>query len=126
MTNLSDTSLVDDNRYRVLAIVEFKEVVDPERILPMVLEQYLPVGILALAGFLAASILTLDSSINAGASYAVHQARSHSARSGGSRLCEFNLYSGGRSSDRIEDEDNLDRPNLELGHPWMVLVEIQR
>jgi Na+/proline symporter len=56
-----------------LAIVGFTEVADPEKILPMVLEQYLPVGVmgLALAGLIAASMSTLDSTINAGASYAV-------------------------------------------------------
>jgi Na+/proline symporter len=46
---------------------------DPEKILPLVLEEYLPLGItgLALAGFMAASMSTLDSVINASSSYAV-------------------------------------------------------
>jgi Na+/proline symporter len=57
----------------VVAVVGFTGVADPEKILPMVLEQYLPVGVmgLALAGFMAASMSTLDSTINAGASFAV-------------------------------------------------------
>ncbi|MFH1743501.1 MAG: hypothetical protein ABIH23_31235, partial [bacterium] len=56
-----------------LAIVGFEGISDPEKVLPHVLNTYLPIGIkgLVLAGFLAAFMSTFDSTINTGASYVV-------------------------------------------------------
>lgn len=57
----------------MLPIIGVIEIMDAEKILPVALEQCLPVGVtgLALAGFMAASMSTLDSVINASSSYAV-------------------------------------------------------
>jgi Na+/proline symporter len=46
-------------------------IADPERVLPVVIDQFLPIGIkgLVVAGFLAAAMSTFDSTVNAGASY---------------------------------------------------------
>jgi Na+/proline symporter len=48
-------------------------VIDPETALPVVIREYLPVGIrgLVIAGLIAASMSTLDSTINGGAAYFV-------------------------------------------------------
>jgi Na+/proline symporter len=57
----------------LLPLIGAVSITDPERILPLVLEQHLRTGMmgLALAGFMAASMSTLDSTINAASSYAV-------------------------------------------------------
>lgn len=57
----------------ILPLIGAVSIIDPEKILPIVLEQYLHTGMvgLALAGFMAASMSTLDSTINATSSYVV-------------------------------------------------------
>ncbi|HIE53464.1 MAG TPA: hypothetical protein EYP85_17060 [Armatimonadetes bacterium] len=56
-----------------LALVGFKGVTDPEAVLPLVIREFLPVGVrgLVLAALLAAFMSTFNSTVNAGASYLV-------------------------------------------------------
>lgn len=57
----------------LLALARFTNVTDPEQVMPMVLQQYLPVGVrgLVVAGLLAAFMSTFSSTVNSGASYIV-------------------------------------------------------
>ena len=57
----------------LLAIVGIGEVTDPEKVMPAVLQNYLPVGIrgLVIAGLLAAFMSTFSSTVNSGASYII-------------------------------------------------------
>jgi Na+/proline symporter len=57
----------------LLPLIGVVAITDPEKILPIVLEQHLHTGVmgLALAGFMAASMSTLDSTVNAASSYVV-------------------------------------------------------
>ncbi len=56
-----------------LAVLGIEGITDPEKVLPHVLQTYLPIGLkgVVLAGFLAAFMSTFDSTINVGASYLV-------------------------------------------------------
>lgn len=56
-----------------LALLGFQGMSDPEKVLPHVLNTYLPIGLkgIVLAGFIAAFMSTFDSTINNGASYVV-------------------------------------------------------
>lgn len=57
----------------VLAIVGFAGATDPEAVLPLVINKYLPLGIrgIVIAALLAAFMSTFNSTVNAGASYIV-------------------------------------------------------
>jgi len=57
----------------LLALAGVMNVTDPERVMPMVLAKYLPVGVrgLVVAGLLAAFMSTFSSTVNSGASYIV-------------------------------------------------------
>jgi len=57
----------------LLALGGVMNVTDPERVMPRVLQQYLPVGVrgLVVAGLLAAFMSTFSSTVNSGASYIV-------------------------------------------------------
>jgi SSS family solute:Na+ symporter len=57
----------------LLALAGITNVTDPEQVMPMVLRQYLPVGVrgLVVAGLLAAFMSTFSSTVNSGASYIV-------------------------------------------------------
>jgi len=57
----------------LLALAGVMNVTDPERVMPMVLAEYLPVGVrgLVVAGLLAAFMSTFSSTVNSGASYIV-------------------------------------------------------
>lgn len=57
----------------LLAATGFSDVTDPEKIMPMVLQQYLPVGVrgLVIAGLIAAFMSTFSSTVNSGASFIV-------------------------------------------------------
>ncbi len=57
----------------LLALIGFGNVSDPEKVMPLVLKQYLPTGIrgLVVAGLLAAFMSTFSSTVNSGASYIV-------------------------------------------------------
>ena len=72
----------------VLAMIGIEGVTDHEKVLPLVLNDYLPMGIkgLVLAGFLAAFMSTFDSTINTGASYVVQDIyRAHIKSNAGSK-----------------------------------------
>ncbi len=57
----------------LLAIVGIGNVTDPEQVMPVVLQEYLPVGVrgLVIAGLLAAFMSTFSSTVNGGASYII-------------------------------------------------------
>lgn len=57
----------------MLAVVGIGNVNDPEQVMPLVLHEYLPVGIrgIVIAGLLAAFMSTFSSTVNSGASYIV-------------------------------------------------------
>jgi len=57
----------------LLALAGVMNVTDPEQVMPMVLQKYLPVGVrgLVVAGLLAAFMSTFSSTVNSGASYIV-------------------------------------------------------
>jgi Na+/proline symporter len=57
----------------LLALTAVTDVTDPEKVMPMVLQRYLPVGVrgLVIAGLLAAFMSTFSSTVNSGASYLV-------------------------------------------------------
>jgi Na+/proline symporter len=57
----------------LLALAGVMNVTDPEQVMPMVLRQYLPMGLrgLVVAGLLAAFMSTFSSTVNSGASYIV-------------------------------------------------------
>jgi SSS family solute:Na+ symporter len=57
----------------LLAMTGFEGVDDPERVMPLVLQEYLPIGLrgLVIAGLLAAFMSTFSSTVNSGASYVV-------------------------------------------------------
>jgi len=57
----------------LLALVAIKDVSDPEQVMPVVLHEYLPVGLkgIVMAGLLAAFMSTFSSTVNSGASYLV-------------------------------------------------------
>jgi len=57
----------------LLALTGVAQVTDPERVMPMVLQRYLPMGVrgLVVAGLLAAFMSTFSSTVNSGASYIV-------------------------------------------------------
>lgn len=57
----------------LLALTSMAGVTDPEKVMPMVLHDYLPVGLkgLVIAGLLAAFMSTFSSTVNSGASYLV-------------------------------------------------------
>jgi len=57
----------------LLALTGGADVADPERVMPVVLQRYLPMGIrgLVIAGLLAAFMSTFSSTVNSGASYIV-------------------------------------------------------
>lgn len=57
----------------VLAIVGFQDTQDPEQVMPLVLQEHLPVGVrgVVIAGLLAAFMSTFSSTVNSGASYVV-------------------------------------------------------
>jgi len=57
----------------LLAITGIGSVTDPEKVMPLVLEEYLPMGLrgLVIAGLLAAFMSTFSSTVNSGASYLV-------------------------------------------------------
>ncbi len=57
----------------LLAITGIAEVSDPEKVMPMVLQKYLPMGLrgLVIAGLLAAFMSTFGATVNAAASYIV-------------------------------------------------------
>ena len=57
----------------LLAITGIAEVTDPEKVMPMVLQKYLPMGVrgLVIAGLLAAFMSTFSAIVNAAASYIV-------------------------------------------------------
>jgi len=57
----------------LLAMVGIGDVTDPELVMPMVLQKYLPVGVkgLVIAGLLSAFMSTFSSTANSGASYVV-------------------------------------------------------
>jgi Na+/proline symporter len=57
----------------LLALTGVADVSDPEKVMPMVLQRFLPVGVrgLVVAGLLAAFMSTFSSSVNSGASYLV-------------------------------------------------------
>jgi SSS family solute:Na+ symporter len=57
----------------LLALAGIASVTDPEQVMPLVLQEYLPVGVrgLVIAGLLAAFMSTFSSTLNSGASYIV-------------------------------------------------------
>ncbi len=57
----------------LLALAGIASVTDPEQVMPLVLQEYLPVGVrgLVIAGLLAAFMSTFSSTLNSGASYVV-------------------------------------------------------
>jgi SSS family solute:Na+ symporter len=57
----------------LLALAGITSVTDPEQVMPLVLQEYLPVGVrgLIIAGLLAAFMSTFSSTLNSGASYIV-------------------------------------------------------
>ncbi|MEM8681204.1 MAG: hypothetical protein AAGF97_17800, partial [Planctomycetota bacterium] len=57
----------------LLAVVGIEDVTDPEQVMPLVLQDYLPIGVrgLVIAGLLAAFMSTFSSTINGGASYVI-------------------------------------------------------
>jgi len=57
----------------LLALAGIANVTDPEQVMPLVLQEYLPVGVrgLVIAGLLAAFMSTFSSTLNSGASYIV-------------------------------------------------------
>ena len=57
----------------LLAVAGIGDVTDPEQVMPLVLQEYLPVGVrgLVIAGLLAAFMSTFSSTINGGASYVI-------------------------------------------------------
>lgn len=57
----------------LLATVGIGEVTDPEQVMPLVLQEFLPVGVrgIVIAGLLAAFMSTFSSTVNSGASYVV-------------------------------------------------------
>jgi solute:Na+ symporter, SSS family len=57
----------------LLALSGFADVNDPEKVMPLVLQEYLPPGIrgIVIAGLLAAFMSTFSSTVNSGASYIV-------------------------------------------------------
>ena len=58
----------------LLALVGFTGVTDPEQVMPLVLKEYLPIGLrgIVIAGLLAAFMSTFSATVNSGASYIVH------------------------------------------------------
>lgn len=58
----------------LLAVVGIGNISDPEQVMPLVLQEYLPVGIrgIVIAGLLAAFMSTFSSTVNSGASYVVN------------------------------------------------------
>ncbi len=58
----------------LLALAGFAQIGDPEQVMPMVLREYLPVGLrgIVIAGLLAAFMSTFSATVNSGASYIVH------------------------------------------------------
>lgn len=57
----------------LLALTGMRGITDPEKVMPMVLQEYLPPGLrgLVIAGFLAAFMSTFSSTVNSAASYVV-------------------------------------------------------
>ncbi|MHC4165722.1 MAG: sodium:solute symporter family transporter [Planctomycetota bacterium] len=57
----------------LLAVTGLTESADPERVMPMVLQEYLPIGVrgLVIAGLLAAFMSTFSATVNSAASYVV-------------------------------------------------------
>ena len=57
----------------LLAVAGVGNVTDPEQVMPVVLQQYLPIGVrgVVIAGLLAAFMSTFSSTINGGASYVI-------------------------------------------------------
>jgi solute:Na+ symporter, SSS family len=58
----------------LLALTGFGNITDPEQVMPMVLRDFLPVGLrgIVIAGLLAAFMSTFSATVNSGASYIVH------------------------------------------------------
>ena len=57
----------------LLALVALNDVQDPEEVMPIILQRYLPMGLkgLVIAGLLAAFMSTFSSTVNSGASYLI-------------------------------------------------------
>ncbi|MDP2984815.1 MAG: hypothetical protein Q8O92_15960 [Candidatus Latescibacter sp.] len=58
----------------LLALTGFTGITDPEQVMPIVLKDYLPMGLrgIVIAGLLAAFMSTFSATVNSGASYIVH------------------------------------------------------
>lgn len=56
-----------------LAVVKFRDISDPEQMLPVIIGTYVPAGLrgLVIAGLMAAFMSTFDSTVNSGAAYIV-------------------------------------------------------
>lgn len=56
-----------------LAVVKFQNISDPEKMLPLIIGRYVPIGLrgVVIAGLMAAFMSTFDSTVNSGAAYIV-------------------------------------------------------